>query len=85
MRKTEPLHLALVGLTAGWQASIQNMGGFQNLEIQVKLFGFFLFYSSAMLVIMLEVHFSLLFLNKAYFRVYFVVCKIRFFHADIYY
>ena len=30
-----------------------------------------------MLLIVLEVHFSLLFSNKAYFRVYFVVCKIQ--------
>ena len=29
-----------------------------------------------MLLIVLEVHFSLLFSNKAYFRVCFVVCKI---------
>ena len=34
-------------------------------------------YSSAMLLIVLEVHFSLLFSNKTYFRVCFMVCKIR--------
>ena len=33
-------------------------------------------YSSPMLLIVLEVHFSLLFSNKSYFRVYFVMCKI---------
>ena len=39
------------------------MAGFQNFQnpLQVKLFGFYLVYSSAMLLIVLEVHFSLLF------------------------
>ena len=42
---------------------------------------------SAMLLIVLEAHFSLLFSNKAYFRVYFVVRKIwrHFFHVNPYY
>ena len=38
---------------------------------------FYFVYSSAMLLIVLEVHFSLLFSNKAHFRVCFVVRKIR--------
>ena len=79
MRKTGPLHLALVGLTAGRQAGRRNTAGFRNLEnpLQVKLFGFYFVYSSAMLLIVLEVHFSLLFSNKADFRVCFVARKIR--------
>ena len=82
-KKTGPLHLALVGLTAGRQAGRQagrrNMAGFRNLEnpLQGKLFGFYFVYSSAMLLVVFEVHFSLLFSNKAHFRVCFVVCKIR--------
>ena len=45
LEKTTPyIHLALVGFTAGWKASRQIIGGFQNFEdfIQVKLFGFLL-------------------------------------------
>ena len=81
--KTGPLHLALVGLMAGRQAGRQagrwNTAGFRSLEnpLQVKLFVFYFVYSSAMLLIVLEVHFSLLFSNKAHFRVCFVVRKIR--------
>ena len=59
------------------------------LEIlyRLKYFDFYFVYSSAMLLIVLEVHFSLLFLNNEYVRVCFVVCKIRssFFHVDPYY
>ena len=63
----------------GRQAGRRNTAGFQNLEnpLQVKLFGFLLVYSSAMLLIVVEVHFSLLFSNKAHFRVCFVVREIR--------
>ena len=52
LEKTGPLHLGLVGLTAGrqagrlagWQAGRRNMAGFRNLEnpLQIKLFGFLL-------------------------------------------
>ena len=74
--KTGPLHLALVGLTAGRRTTT----GFQILKILYRLnyldFYFFV-YSSAMLLMMLEVHFSLLFSNKAHFRVCFVVSKIQ--------
>ena len=72
-----------MGLTAGRQAGRQagrrNMAGFRNLEnpLQVKLLGFYFVYSSAKLLIVLEVHFSLLFANKAHFRVRFVVRNIR--------
>ena len=53
------------------------MAGLQNLEnpLQVKLFCFYFVYSSAMLLIVLKEYFSLLF--SLYFRVCFVVCKIR--------
>ena len=83
--KTGPLHLALVGLTAGWQAGWQagrladEIGlDFKILKILYRLnyFDFYFVYSSAMLLIVLEVHFSLLFPSNAYFRVCFVVCKI---------
>ena len=72
-----------MGLTAGRQAGRQagrrNKAGFQNLEnpLQVKLLDFHFVYSSAMLLIVLEVHFSLLFSNKANFRVCSVVHKIQ--------
>ena len=67
------------GRQAGWLAGRRNTAGFRNLEnpLQVKLFGFYFVYSSAMLLIVLEVHFSLLFSNKADFRVCFVARKIR--------
>ena len=54
---------------------------------RLKYFDFYFVYSSAMLLIVLEMHFSLLFLNNAYFRMHFVVYKIRlrFFHVDPYY
>ena len=59
------------------------------LEIlyRLKYFDFYFVYSSAMLLIVLEVYFSLLFLNNEYVRVCFVVCKIQssFFHVDPYY
>ena len=52
---------------------------FKILKILYRLnyLDFYFVYSSAMLLIVLEVHFSLLFSNEAYFRVCFVVCKIR--------
>ena len=51
---------------------------FKILKILCRLnhLGFYFVYSSAMLLIVLEVHFSQLFSNKAYFRVCFVVCKV---------
>ena len=52
---------------------------FEILKILYRLnyLDFYFVYSSAMLLIVLEVHFSLLFSNKADFRVCFVVRKIR--------
>ena len=52
---------------------------FQILKILYRLnyLDFYFVYSSAMLLIVLEVHFSLLFSNKADFRVCFVARKIR--------
>ena len=44
---------------------------------RLKYLDFYFVYSSAMLLIVLEVHFSLLFSNKADFRVCFVAHKIR--------
>ena len=48
---------------------------------------FYFVYSSEMLLIILEVHFRVLFSNNAHFRMCFVVCKIHspFFHVDPYY
>ena len=52
---------------------------FEILKILYRLnyLDFYFVYSSAMLLIVLEVHFSLLFLNKAYFRVCFGLYKIQ--------
>ena len=84
--RTGPLHLALVGLTAGWQAGWQAGWladeirlDFEILKILYRLnyLDFYFVYSSAMLLIVLEVYFSLLFSNKADFRVCFVARKIR--------
>ena len=63
----------------GKLAGRRNMAGLQNLKnpLQVnKLFGFLLCLRSAMLLMVLKAQFSLLFSNKAYCRVHFVVCKI---------
>ena len=49
---------------------------FEILKILYRL-DFYFVYSSAMLLIVLEVHFSLLFSNKAHSRVCFVVRKIQ--------
>ena len=48
-----------------------------NLHYRLNYLDFYFVYSSAMLLIVLEVHFSLLFSNKTDFRVCFVACKIR--------
>ena len=63
----------------GRQAGRRNTAGILNLEILYRLnyLDFYFIHSSTMLLIVLEVHFNLLFSNKAYFRVYFVVHKIR--------
>ena len=76
--KTGPLHLALVGLTAGRQADEIRLD-FEILKILYRLnyLDFYFVYSSAMLLIVLEVQFSLFFSNKADFRVCFVARKIR--------
>ena len=83
--KTGSLHLALVGLTAGWQAGRQAGRqdeirlDFEILKILYRLnyLDFYFVYSSAMLLIVLEVYFSLLFSSKADFRMCFVARKIR--------
>ena len=61
----------------GRQAGRWNMARLQNLEnpLKVKLYCFYFVYSSAMLLIVLKEYFSLRF--SLYFRVCFVVCKIR--------
>ena len=66
--KTGPLHLALVGLTAGWQAgrlADEIRLDFKILKILYRLncLDFYFVYSSTMLLIVLQVHFSQLFLN----------------------
>ena len=82
MRKTGPLHLVLVGLTAGWQAGwladeIRLDCEILKILYRLNYLDFCFIYSSVILLIVLEVHFNLLFSNKAYFRVCFVMCKIR--------
>ena len=76
--KTGPAHIALVGLMAGRKAGRRNTAEFWNLcnPLQVNYLDFYFVDISAMLLIVLEVYFSLLFSNKAYFKVYFVVRKI---------
>ena len=75
-----------MGLTAGWQAGRQAGRladeirlDFEILKILYRLnyLDFYFVYSSTMLLIVLEVYFSLLFSNKADFRVCFVARKIR--------
>ena len=66
---------------AGWQAdglADKIWLDFKILKILYRLIylDFYFVYSSAMLLIVLEVYFSLLFSNKAHFRMCFVVCKI---------
>ena len=53
----------------------------------LNYFDFYFMYSGAMLLIVLEMQFSLLFSNNMLFRVCFVLCKIwsPFFHVDLYY
>ena len=86
--KTGSPHLALVGLTAGWQADEIRLDFaiIKNLY-RLNYLDFYFVNIIAMLLIVLEVHFILLFSNKAYYRVCFVVCKIRlpFFHVTLYY
>ena len=83
----------LVGLTAGRQLADRLA---DKIQLDFKILKIFyrsnyldsyFVYSSAMLLIVLEVDFSLLFSNKVYFRVCFVVCIIcsPFFHVDPYY
>ena len=76
------------GRQAGWLADKIRLD-FKILKILYRLnyLEFHFVYSSLMLLIDLEVQFSLLFSNKAYFRVCFVVCKIwsPFFHVHPYY
>ena len=88
MRKNWTPHLALVGLTAGWQADeIRLDYAIIKIIYRLNYLDFYFVAIIAMSVIVLEVHFSLLFLKKAYFRVYFVVRKIwsPFFHVNPYY
>ena len=86
--KTGPLCLALVGLMAGRLADEI----WQDFEI-IKILYWLEFYFvdiNAMLLIVLEMHFSLLFSNKTgivYIRVCFWCIKFghHFFHVDPYY
>ena len=71
-----------MGLTAGRQAgrlADEIRLDFKILKILYRLnyLDFYFVYSRAMLLIVLEVHFNLLFSNKAHFRVCFVVHTIR--------
>ena len=68
----------MAGRQAGKQADEIQLD-FEILKIHYRLnyLDFYFVYSSAMLLIVLEVHFSLLFSNKVYFRMSFVVCKVQ--------
>ena len=65
------MHLALLGLTAG-QLADEIRVDFEIFKILYRLnyLAFHFVDISTMLLIVLEVHFNLLFSNKAYFRVY---------------
>ena len=81
------------GRQAGWLAgrlADEIRLDFEILKILYRLnyLDFYFVYSSAMLLIVLEVYFSLLFSNKAEFRVCFVARKnpvAIVFHVDPYY
>ena len=53
------------------------LAGMQILKSSSYRLEFYFVYSSAVLVIVLEVHFNQLFLDNVYFRVCFVMCKIQ--------
>ena len=75
--KPAPIRLVLVGLTAGRLAD-EIWVDFKIFKILYRLNYLDCCFTdiSVMLSIVLEVHFSRLFSNKAYFRVCFEVCKI---------
>ena len=78
VRKTGPIRLALVGFTAGRLADkIRLDCKILKIFYRLNYLDFYLVYSSAILLIVLEVHFGMLFSNNTYFRVYFVVCKVQ--------
>ena len=66
--KTGPQCLVLVGLTAGWQADETQLD-YEIFKIPYRLnyLDFYFVDISSVLLIVLEVHFSLLFSNKMYF------------------
>ena len=81
-------HLALVGLTAGWQADEIRLD-YAIVKILYRL-NYLVFYFVdifAMLVIVLEVHFSLLFLKKHILGCILWCLKFggHFFHVNPYY
>ena len=82
---SQHLALALVGLMAGCQADeIRLDYAIVKILYRLNYLDFYFVDIIAMLLIVLEVYFSLLF---SIFRVCFVVCKVRphFFHVDSYY
>ena len=87
VRKTGPICLALVGFRAGWQIKIWVY--FETFKIFYRLnyLDFHFVNIIALLLIVLEVHFSQIFSNKVYFKTCFEVHKIwlPFFHIDPYY
>ena len=69
---------AIVGLTAGRLADKIRLDCIiLKMLCRLNYFDFYFVYGSPMLLIVFEVHFSLLFSNNVYFRVCFVMCKIR--------
>ena len=89
MRKTGPLDLVLVGLTAGLQADkIRLHYAIVKILYRLNYLDFYFVDIIAKLIAnSVRSTFSLFFSNKAYFRVCFVVHKIQssFFHVNRYY
>ena len=83
------MRLVPVGLMADRLAGRENTGNFVILKVFYRLNYLDSYFVSitAMLLIVLEVHFSQLLLNELYFRACFEVHKIHllYFHLDPYY
>ena len=74
--ETEPPHLVLVGVTVGRPVEERTLY-FKIFKILYRLnhLDFYCGNISTMLLIVLEMHFNLLFSNKPYFRICFMVRK----------
>ena len=76
VRKTGPTCLALVIFRAGWQIKIWVYFKIFKILYRLNYLDFHFVNIIALLLIVLEVHFSQIFLNKVYFKACFEVHKI---------